>query len=104
MLDRILTAVKPKAVIVSAHGLREGLLFYSKLDKRKRMGDPLLACCWDFARRIRAASAKSEIMAEWTDPSSRGARKAPTSPPAPRRLPARRHLVGRIPTIAATLA
>ena len=41
VLERILAAGKPRAVVVSAHGLREGLL-YSKLDKRKRESDPLL--------------------------------------------------------------
>jgi exopolyphosphatase / guanosine-5'-triphosphate,3'-diphosphate pyrophosphatase len=66
VLDRILTAGKPKAVIVSAHGLREGLL-YSKLDKRKRMGDPLLAACWDFARRYSRSPSHEIELAEWTN-------------------------------------
>jgi exopolyphosphatase/guanosine-5'-triphosphate,3'-diphosphate pyrophosphatase len=65
VLERILAAGKPKAVVVSAHGLREGLL-YSKLDKRKRQSDPLLAGCWDFARRYSRSPTHELELAEWS--------------------------------------
>ena len=65
VLERILIAGKPKAVVVSAHGLREGLL-YSKLDKRKRQSDPLLAACWDFARRYSRSPTHELELAEWS--------------------------------------
>jgi exopolyphosphatase / guanosine-5'-triphosphate,3'-diphosphate pyrophosphatase len=65
VLERILAAGKPRAVVVSAHGLREGLL-YSKLDKRKRQSDPLLAGCWDFARRYSRSPTHELELAEWS--------------------------------------
>ena len=66
VLERILTAGKPRAVVVSAHGLREGLL-YSKLDKRKRESDPLLAACWDFARRYSRSPTHELELADWSN-------------------------------------
>jgi len=46
--------------------VREGLL-YSKLPRRKRDSDALLASCWDFARRY-ARSPEHELeLCDWTD-------------------------------------
>ncbi len=66
VLERLLAHSKPKCVEVSVYGVREGLL-YSKLPKRKRESDALLASCWDFARRY-ARSPEHELeLCDWTD-------------------------------------
>lgn len=66
VLERILARSKARNVIVSVFGVREGLIF-SKLDKRKREADPLLAACWDFARRYARSPAHELELCEWTD-------------------------------------
>ena len=65
VLDRILTVGKPRSVVISAHGLREGLL-YSKLDRKVRVSDPLLSACWEMAVRYSRAPAHELELAEWT--------------------------------------
>ena len=66
VLERLLEHSRPKIVEISVFGVREGLL-YSKLSKRKRDSDALLASCWDFARRY-ARSAEHELeLCDWTD-------------------------------------
>ena len=66
LLDRLLTRGKPDDVVTSAWGLREGLLF-SKFTRKKRSRDPLMAACWDFARR-HSRSPRHEIeLCDWTD-------------------------------------
>ena len=66
VLERLLEHSKPKMVEVSVFGVREGLL-YSKLPRRKRDSDALLASCWDFARRY-ARSPEHELeLCDWTD-------------------------------------
>lgn len=66
VLDRLLEKAKPRNVIISAYGVREGLL-YSKLPKKSRGRDPLIAACRDFAR-LRARSPKHAFeMCDWTD-------------------------------------
>jgi exopolyphosphatase/guanosine-5'-triphosphate,3'-diphosphate pyrophosphatase len=66
VLERLLRAAEPQKVVVSAFGVREGLLF-SKLPKRARDRDPLLAACGDFAK-LRARSPKhARELCAWTD-------------------------------------
>jgi exopolyphosphatase / guanosine-5'-triphosphate,3'-diphosphate pyrophosphatase len=66
VLERLLDNSRPKSVEVSVYGVREGLL-YSKLPRRKRESDPLLASCWDFARHY-ARSPEHELeLCDWTD-------------------------------------
>jgi exopolyphosphatase/guanosine-5'-triphosphate,3'-diphosphate pyrophosphatase len=66
VLECLLERAKPKDVVMSVYGVREGLL-YSKLPKRKRDLDPLLSSCWDFARRY-ARSPNHELeLCDWTD-------------------------------------
>ena len=50
VLDRLLEISKPERVVISALGLREGLLL-SRLKKKKRNDDPLLTACWDLCPR-----------------------------------------------------
>jgi exopolyphosphatase/guanosine-5'-triphosphate,3'-diphosphate pyrophosphatase len=66
VLERLLEHSKPARIEVSVYGVREGLL-YSKLPRRKRESDALLASCWDFARRY-ARSPEHELeLCDWTD-------------------------------------
>jgi len=66
VLERLLSHSKPDHVEVSVYGVREGLL-YSKLRRRSRQTDALLASCWDFARRY-ARSPEHELeLCDWTD-------------------------------------
>lgn len=66
VLERLLAHSRPDHVEVSVYGVREGLL-YSRLPRRKRETDALLAACWDFARRY-ARSPEHELeLCDWTD-------------------------------------
>ncbi len=66
VLDRLLHLAKPWNVVVSAFGVREGLLF-SKLPKKARARDPLLEACKDYANlRARSPEHAKELCA-WTD-------------------------------------
>ena len=102
VLERLLEHSKPKQVEMSVYGVREGLL-YSKLPKRKRESDALLASCWDFARRY-ARSPEHELeLCDWTDQifgegSSRKLRRSSVCAMPPAFLPI--SAGGRIPTIA----
>lgn len=66
VLDRLLRYGKPSQVIMSANGLREGLL-HSKLPKKKRGQDPLLAACWDTARMMARSPEHERELCKWTD-------------------------------------
>ena len=66
VLDRLIARAAPKNVVISAFGVREGLLF-SKLPRRIRERDPLISACKDFAR-LRARSPEHAYeMCDWTD-------------------------------------
>jgi exopolyphosphatase/guanosine-5'-triphosphate,3'-diphosphate pyrophosphatase len=66
VLERLLELGRPRDIEVSVYGVREGLL-YSKLPRRKRDADSLLASCWDYARRY-ARSPEHELeLCDWTD-------------------------------------
>ena len=66
VLSRLLAASRPKNVVFSAFGVREGLI-HSKLKKRRRDDDPLLAGCWDFARRYARSPDHELELCDWTD-------------------------------------
>ena len=66
VLERLLKRVKPSKVIVSAFGVREGLLF-SMLSEDERRRDPMLDACDELAR-LRARSAENAWeLCDWTD-------------------------------------
>jgi exopolyphosphatase/guanosine-5'-triphosphate,3'-diphosphate pyrophosphatase len=66
VLERLLSIGEPRSVVVSAFGVREGLL-YSKLSKKARARNPLLSACRDFAQlRARSPRHARELCA-WTD-------------------------------------
>ncbi len=66
VLDRLLLESGVSEMVVSAYGVREGLLF-SKLKPKIREKDPLLSAAWDLAR-ARARSPKGvRELCDWTD-------------------------------------
>jgi exopolyphosphatase / guanosine-5'-triphosphate,3'-diphosphate pyrophosphatase len=66
VLERLIEIGKPKDVVCSVYGVREGYL-YAKLPRKKAKLDALLSSCWDFARRY-ARSAEHELeLCDWTD-------------------------------------
>lgn len=66
IISRLLKRVAVKNVVVSAYGVREGLL-YSKLKLSARNADPLLSAARDLAR-LRARSVKhADELCVWTD-------------------------------------
>lgn len=65
VLGQIILASKPRAVVVSALGIREGLLF-ERLDERERARDPLLAAAEELAL-LRARSPRlTRELGSWT--------------------------------------
>ncbi len=66
VLDRLLSLANCDDVVMSAWGLREGLLF-SKFTRKKRARDPLMSACWDFARRHSRSPAHEIELCDWTD-------------------------------------
>ena len=66
VLERLIEIGKPKDVVCSVYGVREGYL-YAKLPRKKAKLDALLSSCWDFARRY-ARSPEHELeLCDWTD-------------------------------------
>lgn len=66
VLDRLLSLGEPGQVVFSVYGVREGVLF-DQLKPEKRHQDPLLAGCWDFARRYARSPAHEDELCDWTD-------------------------------------
>jgi exopolyphosphatase / guanosine-5'-triphosphate,3'-diphosphate pyrophosphatase len=66
VLEQLIALGKPKEVVCSVYGVREGYL-YAKLPRKKARLDALLSSCWDYARRY-ARSAQHELeLCDWTD-------------------------------------
>jgi exopolyphosphatase / guanosine-5'-triphosphate,3'-diphosphate pyrophosphatase len=66
VLERLIEHGKPKNIVCSVFGVREGYL-YAKLPRKKAKLDALLSYCWDFARRY-ARSPEHELeLCDWTD-------------------------------------
>jgi exopolyphosphatase / guanosine-5'-triphosphate,3'-diphosphate pyrophosphatase len=66
VLERLIEHGKPKDVVCSVYGVREGYLF-AKLPRKKAKLDALLSSCWDYARRY-ARSPQHELeLCDWTD-------------------------------------
>ncbi len=66
VMDRLLEAGRPSRVVISALGLREGLLL-SRLKKKKRKDDPLLSACWDYARAMARSAEHEKELCTWMD-------------------------------------
>jgi len=65
VLDEIIRRAKPKEIVVSAAGVREGLL-YERLSVAERAADPLLSAARDHARLLARAPAYGDELAQWT--------------------------------------
>ena len=66
VLDELLERTHVSDLVISAYGVREGLLF-SKLKAKNRQKDPLLSAAWDLARsRSRTPKGVRELC-DWTD-------------------------------------
>jgi exopolyphosphatase / guanosine-5'-triphosphate,3'-diphosphate pyrophosphatase len=66
VLERLIEAGKPRDVVCSVYGVREGYL-YAKLPRKKAKLDSLLSSCWDFARRYARSPAHELELCDWTD-------------------------------------
>lgn len=66
VLKELLERGRPKTVVASVFGVREGLLF-SKLPRKKMEADALLSSCWDFARRYARSPVHELELCDWTD-------------------------------------
>lgn len=66
-LDRLLSAAPIRDVVVSAYGLREGLVFEA-MTEGERAGDPLIAGAEAVARRLGGNPAFGRALAKWLQP------------------------------------
>jgi exopolyphosphatase/guanosine-5'-triphosphate,3'-diphosphate pyrophosphatase len=66
VLERLIKQVRPRAVVISIYGIREGLL-YNLLGAEERRKDPLIAACDDLARRRSRSVACAYELCDWTD-------------------------------------
>jgi exopolyphosphatase/guanosine-5'-triphosphate,3'-diphosphate pyrophosphatase len=83
VLERLIKQMKPRAVVVSVLGIREGLL-YTLLDEEERQRDPLIAACDDLARQRSRSVDSAYEMCFWTDALFRA--PGPTETPEQKRL------------------
>jgi exopolyphosphatase / guanosine-5'-triphosphate,3'-diphosphate pyrophosphatase len=67
VLERVLLATKVERIVVSAYGLREGLL-HARLDGIERDKDPLIDFASDANRRMSRSPAHAQEMIQWTAP------------------------------------
>ncbi len=66
VLEQIIRIARPSEIVVSALGVREGLL-YERLDKAQRRVDPLLASARDLNTLRSRSPRHGEELCEWTD-------------------------------------
>jgi exopolyphosphatase/guanosine-5'-triphosphate,3'-diphosphate pyrophosphatase len=66
VLERLLRRMRPKEVVFSVFGIREGLLF-SLLSETERRKDPLLSFCEDYARLQSRSAEHAKELCDWTD-------------------------------------
>jgi exopolyphosphatase/guanosine-5'-triphosphate,3'-diphosphate pyrophosphatase len=67
VLEKLIGAMKAKEVVVSAYGLREGILF-DHLGKREQAKDPLIEGCHDLAMRLARFPEHGAELTPWTAP------------------------------------
>mgnify|MGYP005813362611 CR=1 FL=1 len=67
VLEKLIAAMKAKEVVVSAYGLREGILF-DLLDKREQAKDPLIEGSHDLANRLARFPEHGDELTRWTAP------------------------------------
>lgn len=79
LMERLLLRARPKRVVFSAHGLREGWL-YAGLSEDEQARDPLIAGCAEYGRREARFQPPGEELARWS------AALFPDEPPSRTRL------------------
>lgn len=67
VLERVLRRIKPKRLVFSAYGLREGCLF-DRLSAAERRVDPLIATARDHARRDARHDIDAQALVDWAAP------------------------------------
>lgn len=67
ILDKLISAMKAKDVVISAYGLREGILF-DRLNKREQAKDPLIEGARDLANRLARFPEHGNELPGWTAP------------------------------------
>jgi exopolyphosphatase/guanosine-5'-triphosphate,3'-diphosphate pyrophosphatase len=67
VLERLLLATELKEIVISAYGLREGLLF-AQLPAEERAKDPLIAFAQGMNQRLARAPDHAQEMFEWMAP------------------------------------
>jgi exopolyphosphatase/guanosine-5'-triphosphate,3'-diphosphate pyrophosphatase len=67
VMERLIKAAKLERVVISAYGLREGMVF-AKLPAEERAKDPLIAACEDMAARLGRDGALGPVLERWTAP------------------------------------
>jgi exopolyphosphatase/guanosine-5'-triphosphate,3'-diphosphate pyrophosphatase len=71
ILRHIINIGRPRHLVFSAQGLREGIL-YDDLSEAKRKEDPLLAAAADIARHFGRFAKMGPSLARWTEPLFKG--------------------------------
>jgi exopolyphosphatase/guanosine-5'-triphosphate,3'-diphosphate pyrophosphatase len=66
VLERLIKQMKPRSVVVSVLGIREGLL-YSLLSEEEREKDPLLEACAALAKQRSRSLENALELCDWTD-------------------------------------
>lgn len=67
ILIELMNAIKAKKVVVSAYGLREGLI-YDELDEKQRESDPFMVECQELANERCRFPEHSKLIYDWTRP------------------------------------
>jgi len=67
VLERLIKQMKPRAIVVSVLGIREGLL-YSLLSDAERAKDPLIEACADLAKQRSRSVENAWELCAWTEP------------------------------------
>lgn len=83
VLERLLKRIAPSELVVSAFGVREGLLF-SMLSDDERKRDPLLVACEELAQMRARSVEHAWELCDWTDALFR--KKGPAETPEQKRL------------------
>ena len=66
VLERLIKQMKPRSLVISVLGIREGLL-YSLLSDEEREKDPLLEACADLARQRSRSIDNAYELCDWTN-------------------------------------
>lgn len=66
VLERLLKQMKPRSIVMSVLGIREGLV-YSLLSDEEREKDPLLEACANLAKQRSRSLKNAHELCDWTD-------------------------------------